>query len=125
MKTITQILQESKIVAVVGLSNKPDKPSHEVAEYLQENGYRVVPVNPTYAGQQVLGETVYASVKDAADALASHGQRIDIVTASAARTTSRRWPRMPSPRAPAACGCSLASRTGRPPTWRVPPASKS
>lgn len=79
MKTITQILQESKIVAVVGLSNKPDKPSHEVAEYLQENGYRVVPVNPTYAGGQILGETVYASLQDAADALAAHGERIDIV----------------------------------------------
>lgn len=79
MKTITQILQESKIVAVVGLSNKPDKPSHEVAEYLQENGYRVIPVNPTYAGGQILGETVYASLQDAADALATHGQRIDIV----------------------------------------------
>jgi len=79
MKTIPQILQESKTIAVVGLSNKPDRASHEVAEYLQQQGYRIVPVNPSYAGQQILGETVHATLQDAADALAPHGQRIDIV----------------------------------------------
>ena len=79
MKTIPQILKESKTIAVVGLSNKPDRASHDVAEYLQEHGYRIVPVNPAYAGRQILGETVYASLQDAADALARSGQRIDIV----------------------------------------------
>jgi predicted CoA-binding protein len=79
MKTIIQILQDSHTVAVVGLSNNPDRASHEVAEYLQEHGYKIVPVNPVYAGQQILGEPVYASLKEAADALASRGQRIDIV----------------------------------------------
>ena len=79
MKTIIQILQDSHTVAIVGLSNNPDRASHEVAEYLQQNGYRVVPVNPVYAGQQILGEPVYASLQEAADALASNGQRIDIV----------------------------------------------
>lgn len=79
MKSTAQILQENKTVAVVGLSNKPDRPSFEVAEYLQHHGYRIVPVNPSYAGQQILGEKVYASLRDAADGLAAAGQQIDIV----------------------------------------------
>lgn len=79
MKTIPQILKESHTIAVVGLSNNPEKASNEVAHYLQQHGYRIVPVNPVYAGQQILGETVYASLQEAADALAPLGQRIDIV----------------------------------------------
>lgn len=79
MRTIAQILNDSKIIAIVGMSNKPDRASHEVGAYLQDHGYRVLPVNPAYAGQQILGETVYATLQDAADALASSGQRIDIV----------------------------------------------
>src|SRR4051812_49048918 len=79
MKTIAQILRESKNVAVVGLSNNPERASHEVAGYLQQHGYRIVPVNPVYAGQQILGEPVYASLQDAANALAPQGRRIDIV----------------------------------------------
>jgi predicted CoA-binding protein len=50
-----------------------------VAQYLQSQGYRIVPVNPTCAGQQILGETVHANLQDAADALAPGGQGIDIV----------------------------------------------
>jgi predicted CoA-binding protein len=79
MRSIHQILSDSKTIAVVGLSNKPDRASHEVAQYLQEHGYRIVPVNPSYAGQQILGETVHASLQHAADALASSGRHIDIV----------------------------------------------
>jgi predicted CoA-binding protein len=79
MRTIQQILQESKTVAVVGLSNKPEKPSHGVAHYLQQQGYRILPVNPVYAGQRILGETVYPNLHALADALAAQGQRIDIV----------------------------------------------
>jgi hypothetical protein len=44
--TIRRILRESKVIAVVGLSDKPDRPSYGVAEYLAENGYRIIPVNP-------------------------------------------------------------------------------
>jgi predicted CoA-binding protein len=79
MKTIIQILQESQTIAVVGLSNNPERASHEVAEYLQQHGYRIVPVNPVYAGQRILGEPVYATLQEAADALAPQGRRIDIV----------------------------------------------
>lgn len=79
MRSIPQILDDSKIIAVVGLSNKPERASHTVAQYLQSQGYRIVPVNPTCAGQQILGETVHARLQDAADALAPSGQGIDIV----------------------------------------------
>lgn len=56
---IRKILQETKVIAVVGISAKPDRPSHEVAQFLQEHGYRIIPVNPGLAGQELLGETVY------------------------------------------------------------------
>lgn len=79
MRTIEQILKSAKIIAVVGLSNKPERASHEVAAYLQAQGYEILPVNPAYAGQQILGRTVYASVREAADALAQDGRRIDVV----------------------------------------------
>jgi hypothetical protein len=79
MRTIEEILKTSKNVAVVGLSPKPDRPAMHVAEYLQQRGYRILPVNPQYAGQQVLGQTVHASLREAADALAREGQGIDIV----------------------------------------------
>ena len=79
MRTIEQILRAARTVAVVGLSNKPERASLEVATYLQQQGYRIIPINPAYAGQQILGETVYATLQEAADALASSGTRIDVV----------------------------------------------
>lgn len=75
MRQIPQILQDSKTIAVVGLSTKTERASHGVAHYLQQHGYRIVPVNPNYAGQLILGEKVYASLPDAAAA----GIGIDIV----------------------------------------------
>jgi hypothetical protein len=79
MRTIPQILNDSKTIAVVGLSNKPDRASYGVAEYLQGQGYRILPVNPAYAGEEILGEKVYADLQEAADAMAPSGTRIDIV----------------------------------------------
>jgi predicted CoA-binding protein len=79
MKSIPEILQDAKTVAVVGLSDKPERPSYGVAQYLQQAGYRIVPVNPTLAGQQVLGETAYPDLKSAADALRADGIAIDVV----------------------------------------------
>lgn len=79
MRSIAQILNDSKTIAIVGLSNKPDRASFGVAEYLKEAGYQIIPVNPSYAGQSILGEKVYASLQEAADELAANGQRIDIV----------------------------------------------
>ncbi len=59
-REIRQILETAKTIAVVGLSDKPDRDSYKVAKYLQEHGYRIIPVNPTV--DQVLGEKSYASV---------------------------------------------------------------
>jgi predicted CoA-binding protein len=56
------ILREARTVAVVGLSPNPERPSHRVARYLQEQGYRIVPVNPTV--QSVLGERSYPSLAE-------------------------------------------------------------
>lgn len=59
---ITQILETYRVVAVVGLSADPSKASHQVAQYLQKHGYRIVPVNP--GCQEVLGEKCYPSLRD-------------------------------------------------------------
>ena len=79
MKTPQYTLKNCKNVAVVGLSNKPERPSHAVARYLQQHGFKIVPVNPTYTGQEILGEKVCATLHEAADVLAATGQRIDVV----------------------------------------------
>ena len=65
--TLRRILRDNRTVAVVGLSAEWHRPSFFVAKYLQQHGYRVIPVNPRYAGQQILGETVYASLLDIPD----------------------------------------------------------
>lgn len=67
-ETIRQILATCRTVAVVGLSPKPDRASHEVAHYLQAHGWRIIPVNPVAAasGATILGEAVYASLQEAA-----------------------------------------------------------
>jgi len=54
---IKEILRSAKSVAVVGLSPNPARDSHEVAQYLQEQGYRIIPVNP--AADKILGEKSY------------------------------------------------------------------
>ena len=77
MTSIAQLLAESRIIAVVGLSTNSGRSSHQIAEYLQEQGYRIVPVNPTYAGQHILGQRCYATLTEAAAAVAP--ERIDIV----------------------------------------------
>lgn len=62
---IRDILTSVKIIALVGWSPKPDRPSHGVAAFLKRRGYRVIPVNPGQAGQQALGETVVATLAEA------------------------------------------------------------
>ena len=59
---ITEILNNYRVVAVVGLSDNADRPSYRVARYLQEHGYRIIPVNP--GCREILGERCYASLKD-------------------------------------------------------------
>jgi predicted CoA-binding protein len=62
---IRDILTRVKTIAVVGWSQKPDRPSHGVAAFLKRRGYRVIPVNPGQAGQEALGETVVATLAEA------------------------------------------------------------
>jgi predicted CoA-binding protein len=54
---IKNILEESKTVAVVGMSPRPERDSHRVAKYLQSQGYRIIPVNPN--ADEILGERSY------------------------------------------------------------------
>ena len=61
-RELRALLGEARTIAVVGLSSKPDRPSHDVASYLQEHGYRIVPVNPNE--NEVLGERAYPSLLD-------------------------------------------------------------
>src|SRR3954463_13370777 len=61
---IRSILERVKTIALVGASSNWNRPSYFVMKYLQGKGYRVIPVNPGIAGQQLLGETVYGSLRD-------------------------------------------------------------
>ena len=62
--TLLSIFKGTRTIAVVGLSPKPERDSHHVAEYLQLQGYRVVPINPMVT--EVLGERAWPSLTDAA-----------------------------------------------------------
>jgi predicted CoA-binding protein len=62
--TIRDILTTVRSIAVVGYSANPDRPSHYVAAFLADRGYRVVGVNPGLAGQTAFGDTIYASLAE-------------------------------------------------------------
>lgn len=69
-RQLKELLAKSKTIAVVGLSDKPDRDSYRVAQYMQEKGYRIIPVNPRI--ETVLGEKAYPD-------LASIPEQVDIV----------------------------------------------
>lgn len=64
IRTLRQVLQNHRTIAVVGLSADWFRPSYFAAKYMQEHGYRIIPVNPKYT--EILGETCYPSLKDIA-----------------------------------------------------------
>ena len=68
--SIEDLLSHAHTIAVVGLSDNPLRPSHGVTAYMQQHGYRIIPVNPKIASS--LGEKAYATLRDVPD-------RIDIV----------------------------------------------
>jgi predicted CoA-binding protein len=70
ISTLRRILRDCRTIAIVGLSAEWHRPSNFVAKYLQQHGYRVIPVNPRYT--EVLGERCYANLTDIAE-------RIDMV----------------------------------------------
>ncbi|MDB5740504.1 MAG: CoA-binding domain protein [Alphaproteobacteria bacterium] len=61
---IKQILRTVKTIAMVGASGNSIRPSYFAMMYLLNKGYKVIPVNPSMAGKEILGQTVYASLKD-------------------------------------------------------------
>lgn len=67
---VARILRPPQTIAVVGLSDKPERESHEIASYLQAQGYRIIPVNPRI--KETLGEKAYPSLRDVPE-------RVDIV----------------------------------------------
>lgn len=73
---IQNCLLEAKTIAIVGLSSKPHRASHEVAAYLQKVGYKIIPVNPKETGNTILGEVCFPNL---IEAKASTNLQIDIV----------------------------------------------
>lgn len=64
---IADLLTSAKTIAMVGASDRPDRASHGVMRFLQSKGYRVIPVNPQLAGQEIHGETVLATLAEIAE----------------------------------------------------------
>ena len=65
MASIPEILKSSRVIAVVGLSSNPMRPSNGVSEYMKRAGYRIIPVNPNET--EVLGQRCYARLEDIAE----------------------------------------------------------
>jgi uncharacterized protein len=76
---VRTILDNLRIVAVVGLSPRTQRDSHRVARYMQDHGYRIVPINPMEAGKLILRERVFATLTEAAAELGKFHHRIQLV----------------------------------------------
>ncbi len=76
---VRAILKKVRVIAMVGASPNWNRPSYFAMKYLQGKGFRVIPVNPVAAGQEVLGEKVHASLKDIPDKV----DMVDVFRASA------------------------------------------
>lgn len=70
LEDLRQILKTTRTIAVVGLSARPDRPSHSVSAYLQEQGYRIIPINPNIS--EALGMKAYPSLREVPE-------RVDVV----------------------------------------------
>lgn len=92
MMDFAALLANSKTIAVVGMSTRPDRPSFEVASVMQRGGYRIIPVNPQYAGTSILGEPCMASLADIdvavdiVDCFRRSEDMVDVAVAAAAMT---------------------------------------
>ena len=103
INTLRRILKQSRTIAVVGLSANWWRPSYFAAKYMQEHGYRVIPVNPQY--QEVLGEKCYASLRDVPE-------KVDIVDCF------RRSEDLGSSGCRSACTTTRPPRRLRAPAWK-------
>lgn len=61
---VKRVLSQARVYAIVGASANPARASYYVMEFLQNRGFKVVPINPGLAGQELLGQTVYATLAD-------------------------------------------------------------
>jgi predicted CoA-binding protein len=66
---IRSVLTETRTIAVLGASPKPERPSHDVLRFLLAAGYRVIPVNPGHEGGEIAGQRVYAGLRDIPEAI--------------------------------------------------------
>ena len=98
--TLRRILARDRTIAVVGLSAEWHRPSYFAAKYMQEHGYRIVPVNPRYP--EILGEKSYARLEDIPFP-GRHGGRVP-----QGRRDPRHRATARSPSAPRRCGSSWA-----------------
>ena len=80
----------TKTIAIVGMSTRAERPSNEVATIMQREGFRIVPVNPAYAGQAILGETFVSTLADSpvpidiVDCFRRSEDMVDVALAAAA-----------------------------------------
>ena len=114
---LRRILAQSRTIAVVGLSANWYRPSFFAAKYMQDHGYRIIPVNPTY--DEVLGERCYptiAAIPGPVDMVDCFRKSGEIVRRSRAK---------PLPRVPKCCGCNSASAMMMQRALRTMPASTS
>lgn len=114
---LKEVLTKTKTIALVGASANTARDSNEVMQYLQKRGYRVIPVNPGLAGQQLLGETVYATLKDIPE-------KIDLVDVFRNSLPPDLCVTKPSPLVQNTSGCNWASPMKTVPHAPRPLASK-
>ncbi|MDR6850257.1 MAG: CoA-binding protein [Sphingomonas sp.] len=88
------LLEETRVIALVGASDRPDRPSYRVMRTLQEHGYRVIPVNPQITGEHLHGEFVFRDLSQIGDPIdlvdifrnsAAAGEAVDAAIAAGAK----------------------------------------
>ncbi len=72
----SEVVRKYKVIAVVGASKNPEKEAYSVPKYMQENGYKIIPVNPT--ADQILGEKAYPSLMEMPPELARQVELVDV-----------------------------------------------
>lgn len=91
---IAKLLSETRTIALIGASDRPDRPSYEVMKFMQDHGYRVIPVNPQITGEHVHGEFVWRDLSQIGDPIdmveifrdsAAAGEAVDQAIAAGAK----------------------------------------